>query len=134
MNRPLPDPAYRLQVAVLNREVYKLADRAGVLGSARKYRPEWTLQDVEQELIAYLLHLTKNTKSGWDPKRGAFSTWVTLAATGWVCKLGRRKGDPASPGCADDDDADDWTDTAGTPEDQLEAKQTAQEALRGRPQ
>ena len=131
MSRPLPEPSYRLQVAVLNREIYRIADRAGILVSAKKYRPEWTLQDVEQELIAYLLHLTKNTTSGWDPKRGAFTTWVTLASTGWVCKLGRRKGDPASPGCEDDED---WTDTSGTPEDQLEAKQTAQEVLRGRPQ
>jgi len=131
VSRPLPEPEYRLQVAILNREVYRLADRAGVFSSAKKYRPEWSFQDTEQELIAYLLHLTKNTKSGWNPKRGAFSTWVTLAATGWVCKLGRRKSDPASPGCEDDED---WTDTSGTPEDQLEAKQTAQEALRGRTQ
>ena len=131
MSRPLPEPSYRLQVAVLNREIYRIADRSGILVSAKKYRPEWTLQDVEQELITYLLHLTKNTKSGWNPQRGAFTTWVTLAATGWVCKLGRRKGDPASPGF---EDVEDWTDTAGTPEDQLEAKQTAQEVLRGRPQ
>ena len=128
MTRPTPDPVYRLQVAILNREVSRLADRAGVLRSARKYRPEWRAEDVEQELIAYLLHLTKNTKSGWDPARGAFSTWVTLAATGWVSKLGRRQPEPL------DDQAEDQEGgscPAGSPEEQLQAKQSAQEALRG---
>ena len=130
MTRPLPDPAYRLQVAILNREVYRLADRAGVLSSARKYRPEWRAEDVEQELIAYLLHLTKNTKSGWNPERGAFSTWVTLAATGWVSKLGRRQPEPTEQALDADVGRDD-PDPAGTPEDQLQAKQSAQEALLG---
>jgi hypothetical protein len=125
MTRPTPDPVYRLQVAILNREVSRLADRAGVLRSARRYRPEWRAEDVEQELIAYLLHLTKNTKSGWDPARGAFSTWVTLASTGWVSKLGRRQPEPL------DDQAEDQQDPAGSPEDQLQAKQSAREALRG---
>lgn len=128
MTRAPADPAYRLQVAILNREVYRLADRAGVLRSARKYRPEWRREDVEQELIAYLLHLTKNTKSGWDPARGAFSTWVTLAATGWVCKLGRRQPEPL------DDQAENHEGglcPTGNPEEQLQAKQSAQEALRG---
>ena len=128
MTRPLPDPAYRLQVAILNREVYRIADRAGVLSSARKYRPEWTREDVEQELTAYLLHLTKNTKSGWNPARGAFSTWVTLAATGWVGKLCRRQPEPLD---AQPEDQEDSPDPAGTPEDQLQAKQSAQEALLG---
>jgi hypothetical protein len=125
MTRPTPDPVYRLQVAILNREVSRLADRAGVLRSARRYRPEWRAEDVQQELIAYLLHLTKNTKSGWDPARGAFSTWVTLASTGWVSKLGRRQPEPL------DDQAEDQQDPAGSPEDQLQAKQSAREALRG---
>ena len=125
MTRPTPDPVYRRQVAILNREVPRLADRAGVLRSARRYRPEWRAEDVQQELIAYLLHLTKNTKSGWDPARGAFSTWVTLASTGWVSKLGRRQPEPL------DDQAEDQQDPAGSPEDQLQAKQSAREALRG---
>ena len=125
MTRPTPDPVYRLQVAILNREVSRLADRAGVLRSARRYRPEWRAEDVQQELIAYLLHLTKNTKSGWDPARGAFSTRVTLASTGWVSKLGRRQPEPL------DDQAEDQQDPAGSPEDQLQAKQSAREALRG---
>lgn len=125
MTRAPADPAYRLQVAILNREVYRLADRAGVLRSARKYRPEWRLEDVEQELIAYLLHLTQNTKSGWNPARGAFSTWVTLASTGWVSKLGRRQPEPL------DEQPEDQQDPAGSPEEQLQAKQSAREALRG---
>jgi hypothetical protein len=135
MTRPLPDPAYRLQVAILNNEIQRLADRAGVLSSARKYRPEWNREDVAQELIAYLLHLQQNTKSGWNPTRGAFSTWVTLAATGWVSKLGRRQPEPVEPNQPDHAEGggreDDATDPAGTPEDQLEAKQSAQEALLG---
>lgn len=125
MTRAPADPAYRLQVAILNREVYRLADRAGVLRSARKYRPEWRLEDVEQELIAYLLHLTQNTRSGWNPARGAFSTWVTLASTGWVSKLGRRQPEPL------DEQPEDQKDPAGSPEEQLQAKQSAREALRG---
>ena len=137
MTRPLPDPNYRLQVAILNDEIQRLADRAGVLSSARKYRPEWGREDVVQELIAYLLHLTKNTNSGWNPARGAFTTWVTLASKGWVCKLGRRKPEPTRPLLARGTPEEpggreqEALDPAGTPEDQLQAKQSAQEAVLG---
>ena len=128
MTRPLPDPAYRLQVAILNREVYRLADRAGVLSSARKYRPEWRADDVEQELIAYLLHLQKNTNSGWDPARGAFTTWVTMVSKGWVCKLGRRQPEPLAER-EEDSDPEDFA--AGNPESLLEAKQSARAEVLG---
>jgi hypothetical protein len=135
VTRPRPDPAYRLQVAILNGEIQRLAHRAGVLGSARRYRPEWNTEDAEQELIAYLLHLEKNTRSGWNPDRGAFSTWVTLAATGWVSKLGRRPPEPIEASQPDPEGAAEGdreaTDPAGSPEDQLQAKQSAQEALLG---
>jgi hypothetical protein len=128
MTRSLPDPAYRLQVAILNGEIPRLATKAGVLSSARKYRPEWTIEDAEQELIAYLLHLQKNTKSGWDPSRGAFTTWVTLVSKGWVCKLGRRQPEPLEPP-QEDCEPEDFQ--AGNPESLLQAKQSAREEVLG---
>ena len=133
MTRPLPDPNYRLKVAILNGEIPRIAARAGVLSSARRYRPEWRSEDVEQELIAYLLHLQSNTNSGWDPARGAFTTWVTLVSKGWVCKLGRRKPEPTRSSTPEEPDGQEQEalDPAGSPEDQLQAKQSAQEAVLG---
>jgi hypothetical protein len=127
----MPDPAYRLQVAILNREIYRLADRAGILSSARKYRPEWRSEDVEQELIAYLLHLTKNTKSGWDPARGAFTTWVVLVSKGWVSKLGRRQPEPTQPLLDKEEESDPEDFEAGNPESLLQAKQEARAEVLG---
>ena len=53
-----------------------------------------------------------------------------LAATGWVGKLCRRQPEPTAPALDADAERDD-PDPAGTPEDQLQAKQSAQEALLG---
>jgi hypothetical protein len=128
MTRSLPDPAYRLQVAILNGEIPRIAAKAGVLSSARKYRPEWRAEDAEQELIAYLLHLQQNTRSGWDPGRGAFTTWVTLVSKGWVCKLGRRQPEPLEPP-GEESEPEDFQ--AGNPESLLQAKQSARAEVLG---
>ena len=125
------NPIERLSVAILRGEVHRLAHRAGVLQSARKYRPEWSREDVEQELIAYLLHLTQNTKCGWDPARGAFTTWVVLVSKGWVCKLGRRQPEPTQPLLGDTEEESDPEDLSGNPESLLEAKQSARAEVLG---
>lgn len=125
------NPIERLSVAILRGEVHRLAHRAGVLQSARKYRPEWSREDVEQELIAYLLHLTQNTKCGWDPARGAFTTWVVLVSKGWVSKLGRRQPEPTQPLLDKEEESDPEDFEAGNPESLLQAKQEARAEVLG---
>lgn len=120
------DALYRLRVAICNGEVQRLAFAARVLHSARAYRPEWSHDDVVQELCAYLLHLQQNTNSGWDVARGKFSTWVTVAAKGWVCKLGRRQPEPVES----DGGAPDRACPTGDPEQQMVAAQTARAHVR----
>lgn len=44
-----------------------------------------------QDIAAYIWHLQTNTNSGWNPQRGAWSTWCHHAITGLVCKWSRRK-------------------------------------------
>ena len=131
------DSDYRLQVAILNNEITRIAYKAGLIASAKKYRPEWSHEDVTQELTAYILHLQQNTNSGFDPTRSKFSTWVTMVTTGWVSKLGRRQPEPtqpmpagrpagADPGAQHEGGIIDPEDKAsGNPESLLQAKQVA---------
>lgn len=85
----MTDPMYRLRIAIANGEHCKLAQHQRIAQSARRYRPSWGEDDVYQEIACYLLHLQTNTKSGWDPARGKWSTWATLAMRGWLAKLKR---------------------------------------------
>lgn len=136
------DSDYRLQVAILNNEITRIAYKAGLIASAKKYRPEWSYEDVTQELTAYILHLQQNTNSGFDPTRSKFSTWVTMVTTGWVSKLGRRQPEPTQPlppgpagadpespeggGIIDPEDK-----ASGNPESLLQAKQVAAAEVMG---
>lgn len=123
------DSDYRLQVAILNNEITRIAYKAGLIASAKKYRPEWSHEDVTQELTAYILHLQQNTNSGFDPTRSKFSTWITMVTTGWVCKLGRRQPEPTQPMPAGADPESEGVDhedkASGNPESLLQAKQVA---------
>ena len=124
------DSDYRLQVAILNNEITRIAYKAGLIASAKKYRPEWSHEDVTQELTAYILHLQQNTNSGFDPTRSKFSTWVTMVTTGWVSKLGRRQPEPTQPmpSSAEHDFesiAEPEDKVSGNPESLLQAKQVA---------
>lgn len=89
----------RLLTALARGEHTRLAHRAGIYRSARQYRPTWDHDDVTQEIAVYLLHLTERTNSGWDPARGAWSTWATMAMRGLASKWARsapqhQPGDP----------------------------------------
>lgn len=129
------DSDYRLQVAILNNEITRIAYKAGLIASAKKYRPEWSHEDVTQELTAYILHLQQNTNSGFDPTRSKFSTWVTMVTTGWVSKLGRRQPEPTQPMCcpagaaagvdSESEGVDPEDKASGNPESLLQAKQVA---------
>ncbi len=125
------DSDYRLQVAILNNEITRIAYKAGLVSSAKKYRPEWSHEDVTQELTAYILHLQQNTNSGFDPTRSKFSTWVTMVTTGWVSKLGRRQPEPTQPMCSaagvdsESEGVDPEDKASGNPESLLQAKQVA---------
>jgi hypothetical protein len=143
------DSDYRLQVAILNNEITRIAYKAGLIASAKKYRPEWSYEDVTQELTAYILHLQQNTNSGFDPTRSKFSTWVTMVTTGWVSKLGRRQPEPTQPlppgpcgaggGAADPESPcgagvgviDPEDKASGNPESLLQAKQVAAAEVMG---
>ncbi len=102
-SRPAADPIYRLNIALANSEHTKLAMHLRIIQSARVYRPSWTHEDVTQEIAKYLLHLQKNTKSGWDPARGKWSTWASQAMIGWVSKLKRKAEDPLYDEASEED-------------------------------